>query len=353
MDDRVALPNYIEVNSGKQTTKLCGTSLRLQSVAPMSTSQPGSVLRPHPDVSAVNTNLPYRLTRHACCALAWFGLLSASVAVAAPFVAGDPSTASPTDRPARQWATDAAQNEARAIEQPGNYLRYRLHLVDRKGDQVRDEVESRDGTVARLILRDGRALTPDEDTAERGRLSDVLASPDDFAKHMRGDRSNKKLAVDLVRLMPDAMLYTYVPGQPQLGNTKSRHQIVLDYTPNSQWTPPTTTAEALTGLRGRIWIDVDSHTLVRMEGNIFRPVNFGWGMLAHIYPGGMLVLEQTNPGGGRWIFTHFEESLSVRALMVKTMEVHSRLETSDFQAIPDMSYTDAIHLLLNTPLPSH
>ena len=49
-------------------------------------------------------------------------------------------------------------------------------------------------------------------------------------------------------------------------------------------------------------------------------INFGWGMVAHIYPGGKLVLEQTDAGGGRWIFTHFTEQLTVRALMVKTHE---------------------------------
>ena len=57
-----------------------------------------------------------------------------------------------------------------------------------------------------------------------------------------------------------------------------------------------------------------------MEGTIFRRVNFGWGMLAHIYPGGKLEMNQTNVGGNRWIFTDFSMQLTVRALMVKTLE---------------------------------
>ncbi len=254
-----------------------------------------------------------------------------------------------TDIAPRRWAVDAAENEIRAIEHPGQSLRYRMHITDRKGDQIRDEIESRDGTVARTVQRDGRALTPDEDAAERARLNDLLSSPDAFAKHMEKDRSGKKTAVDLVRVMPDAMIYTYVPGQPQLPNSGSRRQVVLDYNPNPQWTPPNTTAEGLTGLRGRIWIDADSRTTVRMEGAIFRQVNFGWGMLAHIYPGGNLLLEQANPVGSRWIFTHFQENISVRALMVKTMDIRSSVEASNFQPIPEMSYADAIHLLLSAP----
>ena len=88
-----------------------------------------------------------------------------------------------------------------------------------------------------------------------------------------------------------------------------------------------------------------------MEGTIFRSVNFGWGMLAHIYPGGKLMIEQTDSGGGRWIFTNFTEQLSVRALMVKTLNVKTNVEASEFKPINEMSYQDAIHVLLDTPLP--
>jgi hypothetical protein len=80
-------------------------------------------------------------------------------------------------------------------------------------------------------------------------------------------------------------------------------------------------------------------------------VNFGWGMLAHIYPGGKVEMNQTNVGGNRWIFTDFSMQLTVRALMVKKLEIHSSAKTSNYQALGPMSYQDAIRLLLATPLP--
>ena len=160
------------------------------------------------------------------------------------------------------------------------------------------------------------------------------------------------MADQMIRLMPDAMIYTYAPGQPQTGKNGGAPEVVLDYKPNPAFKPPSLTAEALTGLEGRLWIDAKSRQLVRMEGSIFRSVNFGWGMLAHIYPGGKLVLEQTNAGGDRWIFTHFSEEVRVRALMVKTVKVRSNISASVFQTLPGpMSYQDAIQMLLNTPLP--
>jgi hypothetical protein len=259
--------------------------------------------------------------------------------------------ADPLSLPPRSWVVDVVASETAALHHKDSYIRYRMHMVDSKGDQVRDVIESRDGTVARLIMRNGKALTDEQDKAERQRLNDMLQSPDAYIKHVKNDASEKKVAESLMRLMPDAMIYTYVPGQPQTGNNKDSLEIVIDYKPNPKFRPPSTFAEALTGLEGRAWIDAKTRQLVRMEGTVFRPVNFGWGVLAHIYPGGKLTLDQTDAGNGRQIFTHFTEHLAVRALMLKTLDVNADVEASNFQTITPMNYQDAIHVLLDTPLP--
>lgn len=255
--------------------------------------------------------------------------------------------------PPRTWIVDVAANEIRAIRHPDSFLRYRIRTIDAKGDRVRDTVESRDGPVARLILKDGKPLTQAEDAAERERLNDLIASPSGFAKHIRGDQSGKNMAIELIGFMPDAMLYTYTPGQPQLTSETGTRQVVVDYAPNPNWSPPSTSAEALTGLSGRMWIDSKTRHLLRMEGTVFRAVNVGWGMVAHVYPGGKVALDQTTLGGNRLIFTRFVEQVTIRALMVKTLREDATIEASAFQPLPGpMSYQDAIRLLLATPPPS-
>jgi hypothetical protein len=264
----------------------------------------------------------------------------------------DSTSASLLSVPARSWAVDAAANELVALHHKDSYLRYRMETVNEKGTQVRDVIESKDGTVARLILKDGKPLTPEEDKGEQQRLNDMIASPAAYAKHARNTESEKTMADKLVPLMADAMINTYTPGQPQSGRNGGALEIVLDFKPNPKFVPPNTEAQALTGLEGRVWVDAKTRYVVRMEGTIFRGVNFGWGMLAHIYPGGKLVMNQTNVGGNRWIFTDFSMQLSVRALMVKRLDIHSTAKSSDYQTIGPMSYQDAIHLLLATPLPA-
>jgi hypothetical protein len=253
--------------------------------------------------------------------------------------------------PPRDWAFDAANNEIPIIEHRDTYLRYQMHIIDEKGNQLRDVIESRDGTVARLIKRDDRPLTADEDSAEHQRLNDLMASPAAYQKHESNDIAGKKRAVDLIRMLPDAMTFAYTPGQPQI-ESAAGEQVVIDFKPNSEWHPPTMTAEALTGLQGRVWIDRKTRHMVHMEGEIFQSVNLGWGMLARIYPGGHLTLDQTPTSNGpRWIFAHFTEQITIRALMIKTIHQNANVSTAAYQAIGPMTYQDAIRTLLATPLP--
>ncbi len=281
--------------------------------------------------------------------LCWFScLLAYASAQSGPFA-----------RSPKDWATQAAANEVSVVEFGDVYLRYRVHIVGAKGDQVRDVVESRDGTVARLIYRDNRALTSEEDAAEHERLQAMLDSPAAFGKHIKSDLNGKKLAVELVRLMPDAMLFSYTAGQPQRQHANVNHgepaEIVLDFKPDPHWNPPTMTSEALTGLQGRLWIDPRTSHATRLEAEVFRGVNLGWGMVAHINPGGKVALEQISiPASSsreRWIFSHFVEHITLRALMVKNISEDTQIDSFDFAEIPLMSYQEAIKTLLRTPLP--
>jgi len=259
--------------------------------------------------------------------------------------------APPLSLPARSWAVAAAANEIQIINHPDSYLRYRQRLIDAKGDETRDVIETKDGTVGRLILRNNRPLTADEDKSERDRLTSLMRHPSDFSKHVKTQQANKKVAIDLIQLMPDAMSYSYAPGQPQTPGSTAP-QVVLDFAPNPGFHPPNLYSEGMLGLRGRIWIDIKTREVVRIEGQIFQSINWGWGVLAHIYPGGTVDLEQTVISGPRWNMTQFHEDVTVKALMLKTLKVHSEGQSFAFQALPaPIAYTDAIQMLLDTPLP--
>jgi hypothetical protein len=264
---------------------------------------------------------------------------------------------------------DCANNEVLVVQHPGSYLRYRFHTITEKGDQLRDQIETPDGTFSRIIQRDGRPLTPDQDADERSRLNDLLTSPSSLARHVRHDQEGKNMGVRVIKLMPDAMLWSYAPGQPAIPARPSGQPstetplVVLDFKPNPQWSPPNMESEFLTGLEGRIWIDPRSRRIIHLEANLFRAVNIGLGVLAHIYPGGTVTVDQapvptTAPNGGqpnaqRFIVDHIAEQFTVRAFMVKTVKQSLLFDSTNIQPIPPMTYQQAIKLLLDTPLSNH
>ncbi len=264
--------------------------------------------------------------------------------------ASDPT--GPVPKPLIQQAVD---NELKLIDYDHTYLRYRVHVRDNKGDRIRDVIESRDGTVARVILKDDRPLTPEDDAAEHQRLQEMLDSPEVFRKHIDKDREGKRLGQTLIKELPGAMLFTYTPGQPQRNdkpaNIPAEH--VVDFHPDPHWNPPNMTAQALTGVEGRCWIDPRTHFMTRLEVSVFQPVNFGWGALARIFPGGKLDAEQIPVAGeNRWVVDHFNEHVTVRALMIKTIKVDTILDAAGFTTVPAMDYRQAIQTLLKTPLPT-
>ena len=307
---------------------------------------PGTRGKPVP-----SQGMPRRLRRFLCIIVA----ITPAWTVARAAVSRDAPAATLLAAPARAWAVECANNEILVIQHPGSYLRYHLHVVDEKGDQTRDQIETPQGSVARLILRDGRALTPEQDSAERDRLNGQLTSPAMFARHIRREQDNKKMGVELLKLMPDAMLWSYASDQPQLPRQTAgaATMVVVDFKPNPIWSPPTIQSEPLTGLEGRIWIDPRTRRMVHLDARLSHAVNIGWGMVAHIYPGGTITLQQTNAGGERWIVEHIVEQLTLRALMVKNVKQRLVFDTSDFQPVQPMTYQQAIKTLLDTPLPSH
>ena len=274
----------------------------------------------------------------------------------APYAQAQAVASLPGEPSPHQLAVEAAAQEVRDLEPMHSFLRYRSRVVNSKGDLTRDVIESRDGTVARLISVDNRALTTAEDQAERGRLQAMLDSPASFAKHVKSEQASKKQAIDMIKLIPNAMIFTYAEGQPQppaqlAPPADARPLLALDFHPNPAWTPPSLTSETLTGLQGRMWLDPRTHHVTELDVTVFRPVNVGFGVLAKVFPGGTVTMGQGSPVQDRWPIYQMVERVTLRALMVKTYKENADVHNSGFTQVPGMSYQQAVELLLSTPLP--
>jgi hypothetical protein len=263
-----------------------------------------------------------------------------------------PQTAPLPEGTPRSWAESVVRNEVAIVESEGKLpVRYRQRKVDAKGDTTREIIETRDGNVARLVERNGQPITAADDAAERDRLNAEIADPEAFIKHHKRDNTTRDDIKALVKMLPDAMIYTFVPGQPQRPGVESR-EVVIDFHPDPKFHPPTMEADLLTGVEGRAWIDARSHCLTRVDARVLHPVNFGFGVVAKIFAGGTVAFEQTRAFGDRWAYSHMEEHLTARVLLVKTLPENTVITSSDFRPMPSlMPYQDAIRMLLAMQIP--
>ncbi len=250
-------------------------------------------------------------------------------------------------------AKQAVENEIKDLSHEGMYLRYRVHKVDTKGDVIRDLIETKDGTVARLIARNNRPLTPEENRAELDRLASMMSHPEEYARHQRRDQAEKDHAKGVLEMIPKGLFFEVVSPQEVVpGHSAPDPRLVeLTFKPNPNFQPPTIESQVLTSMAGRVWIDSQEQQIVRLEVHLVSDAAFGWGLLAKIYKGDSVIMDQTDAGEHHWIMTHLSQKITLRALMVKTVRLDTEEDISHFEVLHrGMSYQEGIKVLEDTPL---
>lgn len=246
---------------------------------------------------------------------------------------------------------DACRNEAQILQRHDSRLRYRVLRVDHRGTTMRDQIESHDGGVARLLQHNGRNLTPDEDEGERKRLQALLGSSK-LQQRERDEAKNRNSGVELLLLMPTAMRFTLAPQQNPVPDVQDK-QVVVDFSANPGFRPANMEQQILPALQGRAWIDLLDHQLLRVELRNASDVNLAWGLLAKVYAGSSITYEQRK-FQDLYTFTHIAMQLRVRELMLKTVSMNTDTVATDFRRLPSSpSGDEAVRMLLNESVPTH
>ncbi len=237
---------------------------------------------------------------------------------------------------------DASWNEMHASNTSNQPFRYRLHKTDEKGSSSKEIVETRDGDVARLLELKDRPLTADQQQKELARLSNLLAHPELQEHRRKKEKEDSNRADEMVRLLPDAFLYTNLGIVPGPSGPAYR----LSFKPNPAFIPPDREAELYHGMAGELWIDVAEKRMTKLDGHLISDVNFGWGVIGRLYKGGTILVVQKDVGMHHWEQIQLQLNLTGKILMVKDLSIKTTESASDFHPVEkEMTYQDAIHLL--------
>ncbi len=218
----------------------------------------------------------------------------------------------------------------------GSHFAYTASERDAKRSRTKRIVETPDGDISLTVAEDGRPLTPEQLRNEESHLFKLVDDPSAWAAHRKKQQRDDAEEETLLRSIPEAFVFEYT------GIRADGEIATLRFSPNPRFNPPSRETQVFQGMRGVMEISLPSARIVRIEGTLFQPVNFGWGILGRLNPGGSFLIEQAPLGNGRWEVTHTRLRFTGKVLLMKDLNIDEESHNVDFQAIPSLSLTDAV-----------
>ena len=235
----------------------------------------------------------------------------------------------------------ASWNELHATNHEHPF-RFRLRKQDENSITTKEIIETKDGDVARLVAVNDKPLTAERAKAERTRLDNLLAHPELQARRHKREQEDNNRSNEMVRLLPDAFLYTY----RGIVDTPDGPVWRLSFLPNEKFIPPDREAQVYHGMAGELWINCREKRMARLDAHLIADVNFGWGVIGRLYKGGTILVNQKDVGENHWETIHLGLNLTGKILMIHSVTFHTTEDSTNFRPVSNtLTYQDAIRML--------
>ena len=216
-------------------------------------------------------------------------------------------------------------------------------------------VETRDATAGLLVMENGHPLSAEARRNEEARLAGYAQNPQELHKKKKQEKEDAEHTEKILRALPDAFIYQRdgtQQGRQGLG-APGDELVRLNFRPNPNYNPPSHVEHVLTGMRGYLLIDTNQQRIAEIDGTLEKEVEFGWGILGHLDPGGRFVVQQADVGGHHWEATHMELSFTGKMLLFKKFSIHSDDTFSNFRPVPDLTFAQGVELLKKEAAENH
>ncbi len=246
------------------------------------------------------------------------------------------------DIDAQELVRRAAKNEIRAnnIHQ---YFMYRDHTEYKNHSITKEVLETPKGGLSSTIAINGQPLTPDQRAKDNQKLEKFANDPEARRKREQSSKEDDQRDELMLTSLPDAFLYTYAGTQPGANGDELVH---LTFKPNPNFNPPNHETRVYQGMQGDMLIDRKEMRIAKIDGTLFKDVEFGWGILGRLYKGGKFIIEQRDVGGGRWETTRETLEFYGKILMIKPLTIWSTETATDFRPVPsNLTVAQALELL--------
>ena len=242
---------------------------------------------------------------------------------------------------ALQVVRAAVESELQANRTDKSIWTYRDHDKVPGSDATYTTVETRQGSLRRMIALHGEPLSPSAVEAETQRIEHYVHDAAAQAKARKNGAHDDAQAAEMLKMLPDAFLWS-IASQTAEGTT-------LNFKPNPAFDPPDMQARVMSIMGGQMIVARDGNRIRTLRGVLTEDVLIGFGILAKLYKGGEFDVERRQVGGGHWQITETHVHIGGHALLFKNIGQQEDEEKTDWKPSPDNTLEEAAHTLNAQP----
>jgi hypothetical protein len=227
----------------------------------------------------------------------------------------------------------------------GSEVRWKyLQVKEVDGKQeTRQVVETKSGSLDRLIAIAGRPLSAGQQRDETERILRLSHNPEDQRKLEQARKKDAEQCDAFFKMVPEAFLFEFAG---QSGNV-----VKLVFKPNPAFQPASREGKVLHEMAGEVSVDAKQQRLVSINGHLVNEVKFAGGLLGHLEKGGQFAVKRTEVAPARWEVTEMSVNMQGKALLFKTISVQQKELHQNFERVPDdLTIADAAAILLKQSL---
>ena len=242
----------------------------------------------------------------------------------------------------KQIAQDAVTTELKASANDHSRWMYRDANKEDGKSTVTLVVQTRNGSLHKTLEIGGKTLDPQQRAADEQKIDKFIASPQEQAKQRRESQHDDAQASALLKLLPDAFIWTEAGEED--GN------ILLNFRPDPKFSPPTREARVFAAMDGTMTVNQEQKRIVKLSGRLTKPVTFGWGILGKLQKGGTFEVQRSEIAPHVWQITATHIHIQGHALIFKNISEQQDETTSDYKPMPgDLNWQQGRALLEKQP----
>jgi hypothetical protein len=208
----------------------------------------------------------------------------------------------------QQVVRQAVQTELTADQ--NDHSRWLYYEDDRKPGRSVDQwvAETREGNLRRVLELNGQPVPLSD---QKNKMDSYLQDSGSRSKQRKNEQHDDEQAAELLRLLPDAFIWTY-KGQRESDE-------LLHFRPNPQFRPPDLESKVFAAMEGDMLVDAKQHRIVSLKGQLVHDVKLFGGFLGSLNAGGTFDVERRKTGGTVWQITETHVHIDGRVLLFKTI----------------------------------